>query len=415
VTASAQSLWDEFRRAHRDRNADAVESLAAEHPPEKLPRELKLAVPAALALYADDAKEAKALLKEKELAKLNGYERLIKGLVALEEGKFEAAEKSLRKAKKMELQDPRLHSALALIRVGLGHPRKGEHLARASVDRDPKHWHGHFVLGISLVHQEHLEMALESFEKVTDQNPDFEQAWLELGAVAIQLKRPKVAVEYLQKAVARHPRKADLRVALAHARSEDGDLEGAARALSPVAAQTRDPDLVMDHVELLLPLGRHDDAQAALKRVASLESQPSSRQHFLLGATAELADPEGFAQAKAHYEAAVAEDPLNFRAKSSLGLLLMRDTPIQDFDRADRLLEEVCTTSPTAASMLNLAILKVSQKDVSAAKRWAMQSLGVAGADPGVAEQARTILKALGAEPAEIGEMPDAENAALPE
>src|SRR5207248_1614959 len=161
-----------------------------------------------------------------------------------------------------------------------------------------------------------------------------------------------------------------LTLALADCVRQTGDFNRAIELLTPIASRSRDIELVLDYAELCLAADHLKVAEAALETADAIDPK-SARTCLLKGALAEMSEPKQFEAAVSWYRKALAIHPKDMRAQNALALLLMRETPVKNWDEAGKLLEAaVKSTKPAPlAPLLNLAILRAQEGKNDEAKK----------------------------------------------
>ncbi|MGC4052157.1 MAG: tetratricopeptide repeat protein [Paludibaculum sp.] len=97
--------------------------------------------------------------------------------------------------------DPRLEMEVASSLYVNRDYAAAERQARDMLSRNPEWPELHFILGDSLVNQQHLEQALPELEKAVQLKPDYAAAQAVLGRILLQLGRGKDAIPHLRAAL----------------------------------------------------------------------------------------------------------------------------------------------------------------------------------------------------------------------
>jgi Tfp pilus assembly protein PilF len=154
---------------------------------------------------------------------------------------------------------------------------------------------------------------------------------------------------------------------------------------------------LLDYAELCLAAGHTSVAKATLLVVNAVDAS-SPRAFLVQGQLLEVSEPKDFEGAVKAYRRALELAPKYARALNALGLLLMRETPVKNWEEARRLLDAAIQLEnpPLLAALTNLAILRVSEGKNEEAKKLAEQVLARDPKDPSIAEQARRIVAQAG-------------------
>jgi tetratricopeptide (TPR) repeat protein len=171
-------------------------------------------------------------------------------------------------------------------------------------------------LAFSLILSKDFDRAERLLHEVLDKKPDDIDALRRLGALAVQLKAPEKALPALEAALAAAPRNADLH-------SQVGDWLG--------------------------QIGKHTEAEAALRK--AIELQPDlAPAHFRLGIELSRKGKEGVDGARQELTAALRLDPKLLPARLSLLQFAAR---AKDYAEMERLLREGVAITPGSPDLAN--------------------------------------------------------------
>ena len=120
-------------------------------------------------------------------------------------GNTALATQQIRKAMQLDPRSPDAWGAQAEVYDAEGRPNDAITSAQGAIDRDPDSWRWPVLLGSYYFEIGKLQLAAEQFRNAIKLAPDNSTALLDLGLVSLQLKRPDVAKDSLQKAVQTEP------------------------------------------------------------------------------------------------------------------------------------------------------------------------------------------------------------------
>jgi Flp pilus assembly protein TadD len=163
-----------------------------------------------------------------------------------------------------------------------------------ALEKNPKDGTASYYLGVSLENLGDKQGAEKRYQDAIAYAPDLAEASINLGALYLDMNRPDDAITVTRAALVRRPTDPVLHANLAFALRAKGDKEGAAAEYQKASGAMNDnPELRVGYAELLLDLGRKDQAAAELKR--TLDAAGSNRPLLasvgrLLGAAGAYAD-----------------------------------------------------------------------------------------------------------------------------
>ena len=245
-----------------------------------------------------------------------GYQEAIQLIRA---GRLEPAVELLRRQRAASPDDPRLELLLADAygKLGQGGPALAH--ARRAAELDPANPQAQIVCAVHLLRGGQGEAALAAFRRVTELQPGNPEAWANLGLAQLQLRRSRAAVESFQRALDLAPGEAVLQAQLGKALQVAGDYAAAAEALRAACRlNPRTLDFRIALADALRAGGGLAEAGAVLEQAVAD-----------FGASARLEELRGylqvvrgrFAEAAAHYQAALALDPRHTDALLGLSRL----------------------------------------------------------------------------------------------
>jgi tetratricopeptide (TPR) repeat protein len=142
-----------------------------------------------------------------------------------------------------------------------------------------------FKTGLSLRLAGRREEAVAQLRKVVRANPDMRDGWVMLGVTLTELDRKKEAKEALDRTVALDPTSAEPHLALARLLALEGRRDAALKHAD--IATRREPGKGHEmQAQILLDLGRTDEAAAAARRSLEADSQ-RAMSLFVLGVVAQ--------------------------------------------------------------------------------------------------------------------------------
>lgn len=392
MTKFTPPLWENVRAALRDGLQTKLATLERDAQKQNLGDDMSAALDAQIKWAKGDVDGAKKRLT----AKTPGpYSKLILGHLHLDAGDAQQAAQMFEQASQGGVTDPRLAAGKGAVALIKGHAKDAVKLLAQAVEQDAKDWHARYLLGLAQSENGDLAAARDSFARVVKERASFTQAWLGFAAMSVALGRAAEAAQIMEKNVKAHPDQAALQIAFADCLRSAGDFDRAISVLTPFAAKSGEESFLLDYCELCLAAGRLSVAAATLDVVFELDEK-SARGCILRGHLAEMSEPRQLEDAVSWYKKSIAIAPKNVRAKTSLGLLLMRDTKVKDWAEAGRVLTSALEDEKPAAiaPLLNLAILRVSEGKNEEAKKLASQVLARKPTDRSIVEQAERIVAA---------------------
>lgn len=270
---------------------------------------------------------------------LGPHERLMRGLLLMEQGHADPALEDLKAARKARLWDPRVEAGIANIALNRGHDEPAERFLKRALGKAPSQWPERLKLSVVQRRMGKWKEALESAKAVTEAAPDFEIGWLTRAGILVDMGRAGEALYLVLPIAKKNPEFVRLRMAVVDILRAAGRYDEAIGTLAPMAVKTGDPHLLMDLIELYLLVGQIDAAEAMFDLIEAIRID-SARLSFLKGAVAEARGPAHLEEAMLHYEVALEQNPESWRALDALGSLLSQDGPHQDLARARSLYEK---------------------------------------------------------------------------
>lgn len=270
---------------------------------------------------------------------LGPHERLMRGLLLMEQGHVDPALEDLKAARKARLWDPRVEAGIANIAINRGHHEPAERFLKRALGKSPAQWPERLKLCIVQRRMGKWKDALASAKAVTEAAPDFEIGWLTRAGILVDMGRAGEALYLVLPIAKKNPEFIRLRMAVVDILRAAGRYDEAIGTLAPMAVKTGDPHLLMDLIELYLLVGQIDAAEAMFDLIQAIKVD-SARLSLLKGAVAEARGPHHLEAAMLHYEVALEQSPDNWRALDALGSLLSQDGPLQDLARARTLYEK---------------------------------------------------------------------------
>jgi tetratricopeptide (TPR) repeat protein len=156
-----------------------------------------------------------------------------------------------------------------------GDPVRAGDVARKLAALAPKDPRGPYLVGVSLLAQGQKSAAAQQFEAALELEPTFVEPLGRLAAIALDAKRPEVAVERVQRQISRLPASGRLYYLLGTVHATRGDARSAEAAL--LRAVELEPPLVGAYLSLgqiYLAWEKYDEALTKLQR--ALEADPKN-------------------------------------------------------------------------------------------------------------------------------------------
>ena len=277
--------------------------------------------------------------KERELGP---HERLMRGLLFMEQGKLHHALEDLKAARRAKLWDPRVEGGIANIALERGDDEPAERFLIRSLDKAPEQWPERMKLCLVQRRMGKYQAALDSATRVTKEAPDFEDGWLMRAGILVDMGRAAEALDLVLELARQNEEWVRLRVAVVDILRANGRYDEAIGTLAPIAVKYGDPHLLMDLIELYLLVDQIDAADAMFALIEAIRVD-SARIAFLHGAVSEAKGPAHHEEALRQYEVSMAQDPTFWRAADALGSLLSLDGPHQDLQRAKEMYERAAS------------------------------------------------------------------------
>jgi len=293
------------------------------------------------------------------------------GLALLADGDMASARGEFERALDIEPRDANAHHNLGLLCLGIGDLEGAREHLSAAVELQPDAPEPRAGLGDLLRQAGHLEEAVGSYRRAIELNPNYVAAHLNLGVALFRLDRLEEAADANRRALVIDPRSVDAFNNLAAIAAQRGDTPAALD--NYLSALTLDPSRtrIRFHVGgLLMDLGRLDEAQSELLRVAR-EAPAVADVHERLAALA-LARHDD-AAARQALERTLALDPGRRAAAIDLAWLLATSASPENRDcgAARRLVRLVALEESQAAAELEvLAAVHAECGEFAAALRW---------------------------------------------
>jgi tetratricopeptide (TPR) repeat protein len=234
------------------------------------------------------------------------------GMKALDEGKYEAAAQSFRKA----------------------------------IDADPKDYFAHFNLAMAYTLLQRDPEAVDEYRKTLELKPGLYEAELNGGIVLLRQKNPADALPLFEDAAGKKPQEFRPRYYLAESQLQTGDYAKAEESYKlAIALDAKSAGAQLGMAQALVQQGRINDAEAYFRQAAQLE--PGYRDYLL-----ELAGL--YEKASQNREAIdiYREFPDNPKAQARMGELLLES---KQFEDALPRLEEAFGKDPSPANRSALA------------------------------------------------------------
>jgi tetratricopeptide (TPR) repeat protein len=269
---------------------------------------------------------------------LGPHERLMRGLLLMEQGRYQHALEDLKAARRSKLWDPRVEGGIANIALGRGDVEPAERFLALALQKAPEQWPERMKLCLVQRRMGKFKQALESAIRVTAEAPDFEDGWLMRAGILVDLGRAGEALHLVLPVARKNGQWARLRIAVCDILRATGKYDEAIGTLAPIAVKIGDPHLLMDLIELYLLVNKIDAADAMFALIEAIRVD-SARLAFLRGAVAQAKGQAHYEEAMLHFEVAMEQDPHFWRSADALGTLLSLDGPLQNLPRARELYE----------------------------------------------------------------------------
>lgn len=155
---------------------------------------------AEIAFRREDSPEAGRCLREVLTARPDHFEAvLLMGFLERSLGHDEAAAELLRRALCLREASPSAHAALGSVLLSQGDDRTAKrHLDRALELKPSAPMH--FMLGAVFYHGGHHRRAIEQLRQATELDPEFGEAFYQLGLLCLEMKWMRKAQEFLKRA-----------------------------------------------------------------------------------------------------------------------------------------------------------------------------------------------------------------------
>jgi tetratricopeptide (TPR) repeat protein len=250
-----------------------------------LPRDAKLYYGLSLALnkLADRGAEQRALQKAVELNPAFALAHNQLGLLELDQGRSEQAEKEFRIAAK---SDPRLAEAknnLAVLYGRQGKNEEAEQLLRDAIKSNPEYAQAFVNLGLTLAEEGKTTEALDQIMDGLRIDPNAVAGLNALGMLQARLGQMRNSAEAFRKVVKLAPKSPEAHLNLGMALVNEFDIEGALKEFA--YATDLAPDLASAHYykgRTLFDLTRYGEATGELERAVDLAHDMASA-FYLLG------------------------------------------------------------------------------------------------------------------------------------
>jgi tetratricopeptide (TPR) repeat protein len=212
------------------------------------------------------------------------------GLLDLEDGKVEDAEKRFKTALSLDPESAEAQSSLGVIYGRQGKSKEAEQFFRRAIENDPHYAQAYVNLGLILAGQDRLTEAEKEIQNAVRIAPEYQRALMALGMVQARLGRHDLAVENLRKVVAADPKSSEAHVNLGIALADGFNLEEALAQFSEsVRLAPNSPIARYNKGRALYDLHRNDEAKPELDealRLAPSYAGPA----YLLGLIEKQAD-----------------------------------------------------------------------------------------------------------------------------
>ncbi len=279
------------------------------------------------------------LISASQGRELGPHERLMRGLLLMEQGKLPHALEDLKSARRANLWDPRVEGGIANIALGRGDIEPAERFLSRSLEKAPEQWPERMKLCLVQRRLGKFKVALDSAIRITKEAPDFEDGWLMRAGILVDMGRAGEALHLVLPVAQKNLGWVRLRVAVVDILRAAGRYDEAIGTLAPIAVKHGDPHLLMDLIELYLLVNQIDAADAMFELIEAIRVD-SARLAFLRGAVAEAKGEAHHEEAVLHYEVAIEQDPTFWRSLDALASVLSIEGPLHDPTRARALYEQ---------------------------------------------------------------------------
>ena len=244
---------------------------------------------------------------------------------------------------------------LALERQRQGHHDHARKLCLDVVRRFPRHARALLCLGVTEQAAGRLREALQLISQsvaIDSSNPD---AHCHIGHLFLHAGDPERARQAFETAVALAPEHAAAVSALAKMSAVAGDMRAATPLIEKLIAMSPNKvEQCLEFAELMIAMGRYDNAIALLKRALEFGAENAVVHNNL----AACYDQKGcYTEAVEHFEHAIRIDPTHAKSMASL-ISLPAYEPSSELLRQARQLAQKGATDPAAAAKLHGAIGK---------------------------------------------------------
>jgi tetratricopeptide (TPR) repeat protein len=190
-------------------------------------------------------------------------------LASVDLGEFEVAEAHYRESLALEPQ-PAIYNDLGFVLARQGLPEEAAEMYRKALESDPDSATAHYNLAVSLAGSGELAEAEDHFRATIEKEPS-SRAHAALGIVLIQQQRVDEGVASLRKAIEIDPGNAAAYAQLGTALVEQGKLEEAAATYRKLLRNQPSAAAHQQLAQVLMRLGRTEEAQKELQLAKSLE------------------------------------------------------------------------------------------------------------------------------------------------
>ncbi|HEY9151053.1 MAG TPA: XrtA/PEP-CTERM system TPR-repeat protein PrsT [Gammaproteobacteria bacterium] len=210
----------------------------------------------------------------KKLSQLAGFDapRLLRvARLQVDAEDLDGAAWSLQKAVNVAPDSLRARVMMAEIELARGKLKQAEDLALAIQEQWPDAGEGYYLLGMRHVREGEPDKAAEQFRRALARAPSMEIA-LQLASTYRQSGRVQEAIDYLSRWERDYPGQVPVRLALAEAHLQKGDLAAAAAGYEDLlASQGEDPRVLNNLAYIALRQDRFEEALALARRAHALD------------------------------------------------------------------------------------------------------------------------------------------------
>jgi tetratricopeptide (TPR) repeat protein len=340
VTKGVSETWRELIAVVQSDDQAALDAFEATLDERGLHPSFRSAIDAQLKIARGQHQSAwEQLVAASKERELGPHERLMRGLLFMEQGRLHHALEDLKAARRSKLWDPRVEGGIANIALERGDDEPAERFLIRSLEKAPEQWPERMKLCLVQRRMGKFQAALDSAARVTAEAPDFEDGWLMRAGILVDLGRAQEALALVLPVARDNEEWVRLRVAVVDILRANGRYDEAIGTLAPIAVKYGDPHLLMDLIELYLLVDQIDAADAMFELIEAIRVD-SARIAFLQGAVAEAKGPPHHEEAMRQFEVAMAQDPTFWRAADALGSLLSLEGPLMNLARARDLYEQ---------------------------------------------------------------------------